>query len=185
MGLAWIKTCFFCFIIFFLSLFYSLDCFVLFFPVTINSMEKPQQVWELKFSVTPTSVFKCEVGQRAEQVRLGCWVGKFLDTWAFWIIQEMPQRLGFPLYYCPWNCHEARERNRAHTNYLQQLSTGTRVCPWWMVCKIPALLHLHPKEAGLWQVTLSQGSSGSLKARHWHGRVRVIIVFRQNKVMFN
>ena len=66
---------------------------------------------------------------------------------------------------------------------IKQISRGTRFYPWWTDFEIPVLLPLHPKEAGLWQVTLSQGSSWSLKARQWHRRV--ITAFRQNRVMLN
>lgn len=143
MGLAWLQASGF--------FFYSLDSF----PQWQLFWKKP--LWDLKFpalAIVYSSVKWDKTG------RLGCCVGKFLDTWAFWIFQEMPQRVGFPLCCCPCNCHE-----RLFTAAFQGDQPLSSVDDGW---EDPRPSEFSP--AGGWALTVTLGSKGSLKARHPHRR---------------
>lgn len=148
------------------------------FPSDNELWKKIKHLWELNFSVYRYSVFKCEVGQRAEWGRLGCCVGKFLDTWVFGFFRKCLRDL---VFLCVVTLRIALNLGKEMGGYYLQPSEGIRVCPLWKDFNIPALLHLHPKETGLWQVT--QGSRGNSQGKT--STQKVIKVFRQNKVMLN
>lgn len=123
------------------------------FTLGKKTKQNKKDTWELQFSGCP---------RQCVQVWSGAKCGM---RWTWMLCGEIPWHLSIldysgnssetwlPLYCCPWNRHEARERNRIYTNYLQQLPRGTRVCTLWTDSEIPALLHLHLQEARLWQVT--------------------------------
>lgn len=83
----------------------------------INSTKKKNSL-DIKILYTlsmENSIVKRDHLQRLESL---------LDNLAFWVIWDMPQRLGFSLCYCPWDCDRLREENRLTLIVYKDLSSG-------------------------------------------------------------
>ena len=100
------------------------------FTLGKKTKQNKKDTWELQFSGCP---------RQCVQVWSGAKCGM---RWTWMLCGEIPWHLSIldysgnssetwlPLYCCPWNRHEARERNRIYTNYLQQLPRG----PEFVLC---------------------------------------------------